>query len=88
VRDPFLERCIRLRDSVLARTSPPNADLRPYLEKVRARAHAITDEEVAALLRAGHEEDAIFEHTVGVALGSSIERLEAGLAALEKVKKP
>lgn len=88
MRDPILEKIVRLRDAVLARASAPNVELRGYLEKVRTRASTITDDEVAALLRAGHDQDAIFEHTIAVALGASIERYEAGAAALEKAKRP
>jgi hypothetical protein len=87
VRDPNLEKLERLRRSVLERTPPPDAELERYLEKVRRRAYSITDQEVAALLASGHDQDQIFEHTVGAALGAAVDRFDAGVRALEGVKK-
>lgn len=51
--------------------------LEPYLEKVRTRAYAITDEEVAALTRAGVSEDEIFEATTAAAAAEGVRRLDA-----------
>ncbi len=81
--DPRLAKLVALRAAVLAKTpSATHPRLLAYLAKVRTRAHAITDADVAAVLAAGHSEDEVFEHTVGTALGAAIERVAAGLAAL------
>jgi len=85
--EPIEKKLKRLRDAILAavrgRSARPDPKLDAYLEKVKLHAYKITDEEVAALLAAGHDQDAIFEATVGTALGAGIERLDAGLRALE-----
>ena len=57
--------------------------LQPYVEKVARHAYRVTDEDVAALRRAGYSEDAIFEITASAALGAGLGRLERGLAALK-----
>ncbi|HYC49466.1 MAG TPA: hypothetical protein VEB19_00025 [Gemmatimonadaceae bacterium] len=54
------------------------------MEKVAAHAWRVTDEDVEALTRAGHSEDAIFEVTAAAALGAAIMRLERGLIVLEE----
>jgi len=54
------------------------------VEKVAAHAWRVTDEDVEALTRAGHSEDAIFEVTAAAALGAAIMRLERGLIVLEE----
>ena len=61
---------------------PP--ELRAYVDTVAKNAYRVTDEEVAALKRAGHSEDAIFEITAAAALGAAIMRLERGLIALRE----
>src|SRR2546421_227979 len=48
----------------------------------RYAAYTATDEDLAALQRAGHSDDALFEVTVSAALGAALARLERGLAAL------
>lgn len=58
------------------------APLDAYVEKVRRHAYKVTDEDVAALQRAGHSDDALFEITVAAAVGAALYRLERGLAAL------
>jgi alkylhydroperoxidase family enzyme len=58
------------------------APLASYVEKVARHAYRVTDDDVAALLRAGSSEDAVFEITVATALGAALGRLERGLAAL------
>lgn len=58
--------------------------LRAYVEKVATVAYRITDEDVDALKRAGHSEDAIFEITAAAALGAAIMRLERGLIVLNE----
>ena len=86
--DPRLDKFRQLRESVLSKTAPASEPkLVAYLEKVKTRAYAITDEEVAALLAAGHDQDYVFEHTVGTALGAAIERVSAGLDALDALEK-
>jgi alkylhydroperoxidase family enzyme len=61
--------------------SPPEV-MQPYLEKVRTRAYAITDEDVEQLKRGGVTEDEIFEATVAVAIGEGLRRLDAALEVL------
>lgn len=58
------------------------ADLHPFVDLVAERAFDITDEDVAALRRAGLGDDEIFEVTAAAALGAGAARLERGLAAL------
>ena len=60
------------------------AHLRTYVGKVAEHAYRITDEDVEALKRAGHSEDAIFEITAAAALGAAIMRLERGLIVLHE----
>ena len=75
----------KLHASIVAgTTAKPDALLEAYLDKVRHRAATITDEDVKALLAAGHTEDAIFEATAGAASGAALDRFEAGLRALEE----
>ncbi len=61
----------------LASAAQTPAALAPYLEKVRERAYTVTDDDVAALTRAGLTEDEIFEATVGVAIAEGLRRLDA-----------
>lgn len=84
-----LDQLRRLRDAVLARTAPtpPSAALARYLEKVEHRATSITDDDVARLLASGHDQDEVFERTVGAALGAAIVRFEAGLRALDEAEE-
>jgi hypothetical protein len=58
------------------------ADLQTYVETVGRHAYRVTDEDIAALKRAGWSEDAIFEVSVSAAVGAGTSRLERGLAAL------
>jgi hypothetical protein len=71
VADPIAE----LRD-VLAAGAPAPAEMGVYLEKVRDRAYAIVDGDIAALREAGFSEDAIFEQTVAVAIAEGLRRLD------------
>jgi alkylhydroperoxidase family enzyme len=64
------------------------AELVGYIGKVRRHAYKVTDEDVAALKAKGYTEDQLFELTVSAALGASLERLEAGLQALEGLSAP
>ena len=60
------------------------AELRSYVQTVANNAWKVTDEQVTALKRAGHSEDAIFEVTAAAALGAAIMRMERGLIVLEE----
>jgi hypothetical protein len=62
------------------------ADLREYVDAVSLHAYRITDEDVQALRGAGYSEDAIFELSLGAAVGAGLARLERGLAALRGEK--
>jgi alkylhydroperoxidase family enzyme len=71
----------RLREAA-SPNRPAPADLAPYLEKVREKAYAITDEDIRTLKDAGYSEETIFEQTVSVAVAVGLERLAAGLEVL------
>ena len=58
--------------------------LAPYLEKVRKHAYKITDEDVAALKRAGIDEETIFELTIAASVGVAKRRLEVAMKAIEE----
>lgn len=55
-----------------------------FVHKVRRAAHAITDEDVAAVRAAGIEEDPIFEIAVCAAVGEASRQYEAAMAALRR----
>jgi hypothetical protein len=57
-------------------------DLAAYVDKVALHAYKVTDEDLAALKRAGNSDDILFEATVSAALGAALGRLERGLSAL------
>ncbi len=57
-------------------------DLAAYVDKVARHAYKVTDEDLAALKRAGNSDDVLFETTVAAALGAALGRLERGLSAL------
>jgi hypothetical protein len=61
--------------------------LRTLLEKVRARAHEVDDEDVARARASGMSEDAIFEVVVCAAVGRATRRHEAALSALRNCTK-
>ena len=63
------------------------ANLHAYVDKVRQHAYKITDDDIAALKRAGYSEDAIFELTGAAALGAAIHRLERGLIVLNESRR-
>jgi alkylhydroperoxidase family enzyme len=71
VTDPIDE----LRRLAAAAPPPPRA-MDAYLAKVRERASLVTDADVASLKDAGLSEDEIFEHTVAVAIGEGLRRLD------------
>lgn len=64
-----------LRSVVVASAAAPT-QMAPYLEKVRDRAYTIVDRDIEALKEAGFSEDAIFEHTVAVAIVEGLRRLD------------
>lgn len=70
-----------VRRAVMQRGALP-APLAGYVEKVARHAYKVTDDDVAALQRQGHSDDALFEITVAAAVGAALYRLERGLAAL------
>ena len=57
-------------------------DLAGYVDKVALHAYKVSDEDLAALKRAGNSDDLLFEVTVSAALGAAVGRLERGLSAL------
>ena len=61
----------------LAAGADPSVVLAPYLAKVHERAYTVTDDDVAALKRAGVTEDEIFEATVYAAIAEGLRRLDA-----------
>jgi hypothetical protein len=79
-----------LRRAALQRAKQPDqpghadlpASVGAYVDKVARHAYKVTDEDLAALQRAGHSDDALFEVTVAAALGAALHRLERGMAAV------
>ena len=71
----------QLRATATSFPQPPMV-MAPYLEKVRGRAYAMTDDDVQALKTAGLTEDEIFEQTVAAAVAEGLRRLERGLEAI------
>ena len=57
------------------------------VEKVRKRAHEVTDEDVAALRASNLGEDEVFEIVVCAAVGEANRQLESALAALHAARK-
>jgi hypothetical protein len=70
-----------LRRAAMQRGSLPGP-LAAYVDKVARHAYTLTDGDLAALQRAGHSDDALFEITVAAALGAALYRLDKGMAAL------
>jgi alkylhydroperoxidase family enzyme len=98
VLDAFLSSAcatpLDLRRAVLARAQAlscgacelpkvPSA-IAPWVDKVTLAAQTATDDDVAALVGDGYSEDAILEITEAAALGASLARLDAGLAAIRE----
>jgi hypothetical protein len=71
-----------LRQRVADRRDVPEG-LRPLVEAIERRAYAVADQDVAAL-RSTYSEDELFEIVVSASLGAALERLRAGLRALEE----
>jgi alkylhydroperoxidase family enzyme len=70
-----------LRRTVAKGDVPPN--LAPLVEKIRLRAHSVTDTDVDGL-RAHYSDDQLFELIVAATFGAASERLAAALRALEE----
>jgi alkylhydroperoxidase family enzyme len=85
--DPALRQAVAARAAALsggpvAGTGEIPEQLREYVDAIALHAYRITDEDVAALLRAGCSEDEVFEVAVSAAVGAGLARLERGLAVL------
>jgi hypothetical protein len=65
-----------------AAAPPPPPSMDAYLGKVRERAYTIADADVDALKDAGLSEDEIFEHTVAVAIGEGLRRLDRAIEVI------
>jgi hypothetical protein len=70
-----------LRRAVLEDGSIPPV-LAGYVDTVKRHAYKVTDADIAALHRAGHSDDSLFEITVAAAVGAALHRLDRGMAAL------
>lgn len=77
--DPLIQ---RLHEAARPDRTPPPA-AQGYVDTVRRHAYRVTDGQVAALRAAGLSEDDIFELTVAAAVGAGLERLDAGMNALQ-----
>ena len=62
---------------------PIPAKAAAYAATVRRHAYRVTDAQVEALRAADFNEDDVFELTVAAAVGAGLERLDAGLQALQ-----
>ena len=69
-----------LRRALAKGEAPPNLVL--LVEKIRSRAHSITDTDLESL-RAHYSDDQLFELIVAATYGAASERLAAALRALE-----
>jgi alkylhydroperoxidase family enzyme len=63
------------------RPVPPVAQ--EYADTVRRHAYRVTDAQFETMRDAGLSEDEIFELTVAAAAGAGLERLDAGLQAMQ-----
>src|SRR5262245_45296452 len=70
-----------LRQRVAERRDVPE-ELRSLVDKIERHPYKVTDEDVAAL-KARYSDDQLFEIIVAASLGSALDRLRAGLRALE-----
>ena len=68
--------------AIVAGTAAPPEVMATYLEKVRDRAYAVTDDDIEALTAAGLTEDEIFEQTVATAIGQGLRRFDAAMDAI------
>jgi alkylhydroperoxidase family enzyme len=74
---------LALRVAALRGESVP-AEIEPYVAKIRDASYRITDDDFAALTRAGLSEDEIFDITVAAAIGSAADSVEPALAILSR----
>jgi hypothetical protein len=58
-----------------------------YLDKVRRHAYQVTDEDIAALRKAGWTDETLYELTIAAAVGQGMRRLELGMAALRAAQE-
>tara|TARA_R110002073_G_scaffold123819_1_gene267612 strand:+ start:4435 stop:5031 length:597 start_codon:yes stop_codon:yes gene_type:complete len=68
--------------------SPPPTQLVAYAETLAKYASAITDEEVAALHKAGYDDEALFELTLAGAMGAAFAGIEAVFQASATDSRP
>lgn len=94
--DPYEKKLALLRKSVLSEPGALDPAIRwaicdglelpdplaAYVRKVAEHAHAVSDDDIAELHRAGYTDDEIFEATVSAALGAGLFRLGRILVAL------
>lgn len=94
--DPYEKKLALLRKSVFSEPGALDPSVRlaicdglelpdplgAYVGKVAEHAHAVGDEDIAGLHRAGYTDDEIFEATVSAALGAGLVRLGRILVAL------
>ena len=94
--DPYEKKLTLLRRSVLSESGSLDPSVRraicdglevpeplgAYVRKVVEHAHAVGDDDIAGLHRAGYTDDQIFEATVSAALGAGLFRLGRILPAL------
>lgn len=97
--DPYEKKLALLRKSVLSEPGALSPEVRraicddfevpdplgAYVRKVAEHAHAVSDEDIAVLHRAGYTDDQIFEATVSAALGAGLARLGRVLVVLRPV---
>jgi alkylhydroperoxidase family enzyme len=82
VDDRYTDLIAQLRDaSQPGRQVPPEAE--SYVATVRQHAYRVTDAQVEALRASGLSEDEVFELTVAAAVGAGLDRLDAGLRAMQ-----
>ncbi|GCE06878.1 hypothetical protein [Dictyobacter aurantiacus] len=60
------------------------SDLVAYVRKVALHAYKVQDEDILTLWQAGYSQDALFEITLSVAMGTARARLARGLQALKE----
>lgn len=94
--DPYEKKLALLRKSVLSEPGALDPSVRraicdglelpdplgAYVRKVAEHAHAVSDDDIEGLHRAGYTDDQIFEATVSAALGAGLVRLGRILVAL------
>ena len=75
--------------SALRRAASTNSDLpedlAPLVDKIHRNAYKVIDEDIEAA-KQHYSEDELFEVIVSAAVGASLERLNAGLRALEEAE--